>query len=78
MSSLQEIYEAAQTLPTGDRTWLIHALWEGMEPKDWPQPDRDWIAEAQRRSEQLDSGQMAAAPWSEVRQRVRRQAGLDG
>ena len=50
MSSLQEIFEAAQTLPAGERAWLIHALWGTVESKDWVPPGEEWIAEAQHRS----------------------------
>ncbi len=78
MSSLQEIFEAAQTLPADERVWLIHALWDTVESKDWAPPSEEWIAEAQRRSRQLDAGQMTVSPWPEVRDRARRQAGLDG
>ena len=78
MSSLQEIFEAAQTLPASERAWLIQALWDTVESKDWVPPGEEWITEAQRRSKQLDAGQMTVSPWAEVRARARRQAGLDG
>lgn len=78
MRSLQEIYEAAQSLPVDERAWLIHALWDTMGPKDWPPPSEEWMAEIQRRSEQLDRGQLTVAPWAEIRDRARRQAGIDG
>jgi putative addiction module component (TIGR02574 family) len=77
MTTLQEILDAAQTLPSGERAQLIHALWSTVSPDDWPLPGDDWIAESQRRSEAYDAGQMTASPWSEVRQRARRKAGLD-
>ena len=78
MSSVEEIFEAAQTLPAGERAWLIHALWDTVESKDWVPPSEEWIAEAQRRSKHLDAGQMTVSPWADVRDRTRRQAGLDG
>jgi putative addiction module component (TIGR02574 family) len=78
MSSVQEVLEAAQTLPVSDRAWLIQALWDTMESTDWAPPSDAWIAEAQRRSQSIDQGTMTMSPWSEVRERARRKAGLDG
>jgi putative addiction module component (TIGR02574 family) len=78
MSSVQEIFEVAKTLPAVERAWLIHALWDTVESKDWMPPSEEWIAEAQQRSKELDAGQMSASPWADVRDRTRRQAGLNG
>lgn len=77
MATVQEILDAAQALPSADRAQLIYALWETVSPEDWTPPADDWIAEAKRRSEAYDATEMTAAPWSEVRQRARRKAGLD-
>jgi putative addiction module component (TIGR02574 family) len=77
MTTVQQILDAAQSLPSGERAQLIHALWDSVSPDDWAPPSDEWIAEAQRRSEAYDSGQMTASPSSEVRQRARRKAGLD-
>ena len=78
MTTVQEILDAAQALPPAERAQLIYALWDTVSSEDWALPGDDWIAEAQRRSDALDAGQMSASPWAEVRQRVRRKAGLDG
>ncbi|MFT5322530.1 MAG: putative addiction module component (TIGR02574 family) [Planctomycetaceae bacterium] len=78
MTTVQEILDAAQALPTGDRAQLITALWDSVSADDWTPPDGPWIKEVQRRSDAYDSGQMTAAPWPDVRERVRREAGLDG
>lgn len=77
MTTVQEILDAARALPPSERARLIHALWESVSPDDWAPPSDPWIAEAQRRSEAYDAGQMTVSPWSEVRQRGRRKAGLD-
>jgi putative addiction module component (TIGR02574 family) len=77
MSTVQEILDAAQALPSGERAQLIRALWDTVSPDDWAPPSEEWIAEVQRRSEAYDGGRMTASPWPEVRQRVRRRAGLD-
>ena len=77
MTTLQEILHAAQGLPSTERALLIHALWDSISPDDWTPPSDAWVDEAQERSRALDDGQMTTAPWAEVRQRARRQAGLD-
>jgi len=78
MSSVEEVFAAAQSLPADERAWLVHALWETMEPKDWPPLSEEWAAEVQRRSQQIDEGRMTFSSWPEVRERARRKAGLDG
>lgn len=77
MTTILEIFDAAQALASAERAQLIHALWETVEPEDWSPPSDDWLAEIQRRSEAYDAGQMSASPFSEVRKRARRKAGLD-
>ena len=78
MTTLSEILTAAQSLPSADRAQLIAALWNDVGPNDWVPPDDQWIAEANRRSDAYDAGEMSGSPWSEVRERSRRKAGLDG
>ena len=78
MTTFNAILGAAQNLPASDRVRLIDALWETMAPNEWPAPSGQWIAEAQRRSAEYDARNMSASPWPEVRQRARREAGLDG
>ena len=77
MGTVKEILAAAQALSSAERAQLIHALWGTVSPDDWAPPDDGWIAEAQRRSEAYDAGEMTASSWSNVRERARRQAGLD-
>jgi putative addiction module component (TIGR02574 family) len=78
MSSIDDIFSAAQSLPSGERARLIAKLWDNLSPEDWPPPDAAWIEEAGRRSDAIDAGQMSRSPWPEVRNRARRKAGLDG
>ena len=77
MITLQDILNAAQSLPSAERAQLIHALWDSISPQDWAPPSDAWVGESQRRSKVFDDGQMTASPWPEVRQRARRKAGLD-
>lgn len=78
MSSIEDVFEAAQSLPSAERAQLITRLWDDLSADDWVPPSQAWIAEANRRSDAMDGGSMNAEPWSVVRERARRQAGLDG
>jgi len=77
MSAFDEVLGAAQELPGPDRIRLIGALWDTVSPQEWPLPGDEWIAEAQRRSAELDAGRMTVSPWSDVRLRARKEVGLD-
>jgi putative addiction module component (TIGR02574 family) len=78
MPTFEEVLSAARTLNTTERIRLANSLWDDVHPTEWPLPDAEWIAEAQRRSAEYDEGRMSAATWSEVQARARRRAGLDG
>lgn len=73
-----DVFDAAQLLPVTDRLRLIEALWDNVAPSEWPPPDEEWIAEAQRRSAEYDAGVMSASPWPDVCARSKKRAGLDG
>ncbi len=76
MTTIDEILAAVQSLPSDVRGQLIPLIWDQVAPKDWPGPSPQWIAEARRRSELIDSGDMVAEDWQVVRERARRAAGL--
>jgi len=76
MLTLNGILDAAKNLPTSDRAHLIASLWETTPAEDWVAPDADWIAEANRRSDQFDAGNLKGSSWIEVRDRARKAAGL--
>ncbi|PHR97444.1 MAG: hypothetical protein COA78_27635 [Blastopirellula sp.] len=78
MTSIQEILAAAQALSAPEQAQLLAALWDNVSPDDWVPPSDDWVAEANRRSAAIDSGKMTSTGWSEVRERARHKAGLDG
>lgn len=78
MNTFDDVLNAAQTLTSDDRVRLIDALWDSLPQEEWPPPSAEWIAEAQRRSEEYHAGGMTAASWPEVRERARRKANLDG
>ncbi|WP_143549316.1 addiction module protein [Rhodopirellula bahusiensis] len=77
MTTMKEILTAAKALPSAERARLIEALWDDISPADWVPPSTQWITEANRRSDAYDSGEMSGSSWGEVRERARRQAGLD-
>lgn len=78
MTTLDDVLTAARTLSATDRLRLVDALWEDVPPAEWPAPNDEWIAEAQRRSVEHDAGRTSSSTWSEVQARARRKAGLDG
>lgn len=78
MTTIQEILDAAQTLPSGDRAQIITALWDSVSADEWAPLGEDCLVEVQRRSEAYDNDEMTALPWPEARQGARREAGLDG
>lgn len=78
MDTLHEIVAAAQALPSTERAQLIALLWDKLSSEDWPMPSQEWIDEANRRSDAVDSGTIATDSWEAVRSRARRKAGLDG
>lgn len=78
MTTLAEILDAAQSLNPSERAQLLAALWDNVTPCDWIPPDAHWVAEAKRRSDSFDTGEMTASAWEDVRERARRKAGLDG
>ena len=77
MESFNEIIDAAQSLQSSDRARLIALLWDNLASEDWCAPTEEWIAEANRRSDSIDAGQMTVDSWEAVRQRARGKAGLN-
>jgi putative addiction module component (TIGR02574 family) len=71
------VFGAAESLSSVDRIRLVHAVWDTIPPDEWPAPSAEWIAEAARRSAEIDAGRLSISPWPEVRERARRKAGLD-
>jgi putative addiction module component (TIGR02574 family) len=72
MATFQDLLSAARTLNAADQIRLANAILEDVAPQDWPLPDAEWVAEAQRRSAEYDAGRMSAAAWPEVQARARR------
>jgi putative addiction module component (TIGR02574 family) len=77
MVTLHEILDAAQNLPSSERAQLIASLWATTAPEDWVAPSADWVAEANRRSDDFDDGKASGSDWTDVRHRARKAAGLE-
>lgn len=77
MTTYQDILNAAQHLSDAERAQLLDALWSKTSPSDWSPPGQAWLEAANKRSEAYDAGEMTADSWDQVRQRARKQAGLD-
>ena len=68
---LQQIQDEIRGLSTSDKEALLRALWEDLDGPADPDVDAAWLAEAQRRDTELDSGSADSAPASEVFERLR-------
>ena len=78
MDNYETILSAARQLTQAERFQLSIDLHDDIDPDACPPLDAEWLAEANRRSDALDRGEMTTRPWSEVRAEARRLAGLDG
>jgi putative addiction module component (TIGR02574 family) len=76
LPATEQVLQTALALPPDERFQLVEALFAAEQVP--PPFEESWRAVIQRRSAELDSGAVADIPWSEVRQRLRRQVGLDG
>lgn len=70
MSTFQDVLSAARALSATERILLAETIWEDIPPADWPLPDAQWIAEAQRRSAELDADPSIALSREELWRRV--------
>lgn len=75
--SFDELLSAASHLPPDERLRLSDMLRDTLPPEEWPELSGEWLQEIERRTNLYNAGQMPAAPWPEVRERTRRQAGLN-
>jgi putative addiction module component (TIGR02574 family) len=76
----KKLFEAAMQLPEEDRQELAQELSVtingGFSPAELEQ---EWMAEIERRSQEIDAGTATLVDWSEVQQRIaQRRAGRGG
>jgi putative addiction module component (TIGR02574 family) len=70
--SVDELVEQVQSLSSADRELLLERLRQAFAPSIDPDIEASWLAEAERRMDAIDRGEMASIPW-EV---AKRQLGL--
>ena len=68
--TLRELEAEALQLPVEDRGQLVARLLESLEPSD-AEIQQLWIQEAERRADELRSGQVRSEPLGEVLTRIR-------
>ena len=72
--TLQELETEALELPVESRSELAVTLLDSLEPSDAEIQER-WIREAERRAEEMRSGQVRGEPIGEVLARIRAKLG---
>ena len=73
-----EVLRTARSLDEPERVRLVEELLGSLNPEDAAPLDDAWLAEIDRRSEELDAGTAATIPWQDVRRRARERAKLNG
>ena len=68
--SASELFKKALDLDDRDRATLAGILIESLEEEPDPDLERIWKAEVQRRIKELDSGDVKAVPWEDVKDRL--------
>jgi putative addiction module component (TIGR02574 family) len=66
----EEIYKEALDLDEKERADLIGRLIESLDTEVESGVEAAWLAEVERRMEDLDSGKAQSIPWEEVRARL--------
>ncbi len=62
-----EVLQTARSLDEPERVRLVEELLGSLSPADAAPLDDAWLAEIDRRSDELDAGKVATIPWQEVR-----------
>ncbi|MFT6420497.1 MAG: putative addiction module component (TIGR02574 family) [Porticoccus sp.] len=69
--NLQQIEDEALHLPKDERVQLVRRLVLSLESPSEEELRSDWLLEAQRRAEELDSGSVQAVPGKDVMKKAR-------
>jgi putative addiction module component (TIGR02574 family) len=69
-TSASDLFKKALDLDDRDRATLAGLLIESLEEEPDPELERIWKAEIQRRVVELDSGDIKAVPWEDVKDRL--------
>ena len=73
-----EVLRTARSLDESERVRLVEELLSSLSPDEVAPLDDAWLAEIDRRSEELDAGTVATIPWQDVRRRAQERAKLNG
>lgn len=77
MSQFESVLSAASQLPIAERLQLIDAL-AATVPDDCPPTlSPEWLAELERRSAEIASGEVTPIPWEQVRSDMFKKVGLE-
>ena len=67
----EQLLASALALSESERLELAGALLAASDPPPLEPVGDAWVDELRRRSDQIDAGDAALSPWSEVKRRVR-------
>lgn len=70
---VQQLLQSALALPDEEQMELVAALLAAVDERGLRPFDDASLAEIQRRSAEYDAGGVQAIPWSEVKERARRE-----
>jgi putative addiction module component (TIGR02574 family) len=70
MSQYQDILTNASQLPIDDRLRLIDDLASSVPDDHPPRLSPEWLAEIDRRSNEIDAGTVETESWSAIRERL--------
>ena len=77
MSDFDSLLSEAAQLPVDQKLRLIDELAASVPDDQPPSLSAEWVTEIERRSAELDSGEVKPVSWETVRQTIRRKVGLD-
>ena len=66
----EELYQKALDLDERERADLVARLIESLDTEVEKGVEAAWLAEVERRMEDLDSGKAQSIPWEEIRARL--------
>jgi putative addiction module component (TIGR02574 family) len=72
----EQVLQAAVGLGDSERVNLIDSLIQTLADADAVPLDDTWLAEIDRRSNEIDEGKVELIPWEEVKRRARQRVGL--
>lgn len=68
--SARKVFEEAMRLDPKERATLMRLLVDNLDAESEEGAEAAWQAEIERRIAELDSGQVQAVPWEELRARL--------